>query len=101
MELKQNILYVALFSRRSFTSLFSMDVMDVTYYLIESSFRFIFFSSATIEPADEATGAAGLVHRLLFVRFEGVELSLGLVQLLQSLQVNSLHAVIIFFIVLI
>ena len=87
---------IYVFYSRSFSSLFSV---DVTYDLIESSFRLI-FSSATIEPAHEATGAAGLVHRLLFVRFEGVELSLGLVQLLQSLQINSLHAVIIFFIVL-
>ena len=73
--------------------------IDITYDLIESSFRLI-FSSAAIEPADEATSAAWLVHRLLFVRFEGVDLSLGLVQLLQSLQINSLYAGIIIFIVL-
>ena len=72
--------------------------MNVCIFLIDESSIRLISPSAAVEPAQEAAGAAGLVHRLLLVRLEGIDLSV--VQLLQSLQINSLDTIIIFFIVL-
>ena len=72
--------------------------MNVCISLIDESSIRLISPSAAVEPAQEAVGAAGLVHRLLLVRLEGIDLSV--VQLLQSIQVNSLYTIIIFFIVL-
>ena len=72
--------------------------MNVCIFLIDESSIRLISPSAAVEPAQEAARAAGLVHRLLLVRLEGIDLSV--VQLLQSLQINSLDTIIIFFIVL-